>query len=112
MIIEKVIFDHLKKSLSVPVFVQFPKDIPDRFVLLDRVGGTESEHTKTASFAVQSYGMSIFEAASLNEDVKEAMSKAIELTQISRIDLDSDYNFTDEEMKIYRYQAIYDLVLF
>ena len=32
------------------------------------------------------------------------------LTNISSVKLNTDYDFTDEETKEYRYQAVYDLV--
>ena len=46
----------------------------------------------------------------LNERVKAAMGKMVSLDDISKAELNTDYNFTDPETKEYRYQAIYDLV--
>ena len=45
----------------------------------------------------------------LNEQVKEVVEQMIELPEISGIELNSDYNFTDEETKEYRYQAVFDI---
>lgn len=112
MIIEELIYKHLSGLLSVPVFFEYPLHPPEKFVMAERVGGSDDEMIRTVSFALQSYADSIFEAAKLNEDVKTTMEKLIESPAVSRVDLDSDYNFTDTEMKKYRYQAIYDLVLF
>ena len=38
------------------------------------------------------------------------MLQIIELSEITRVDLNSDYNFTDETTKQPRYQAVFDLV--
>ena len=51
-------------------------------------------------------------AAVLNDKVKKAMDKMIELPEISSCKLNSDYNFTDTETKRYRYQAVYNIVFF
>ena len=52
----------------------------------------------------------MYNAAKLNEEVKDAMEKIIEYTEISKCSLNSDYNFTDTKTKSYRYQAVFDLV--
>ena len=49
------------------------------------------------------------DAASLNEEVKQAMDDLISLNEICRSQLNSDYNFTDRNKRIYRYQAVYDV---
>ena len=44
--------------------------------------------------------------------VKEAMEKIVEMDDISKCQLNSDYNYTDTTRKKYRYQAVYDMVHF
>ncbi len=109
MIPERIVLDHLKKTLSVPVSMTTQED--ESYVLIERVGGTDG-FVRTASFAIQSYGTSLYEACRLNEEVKKAMNRLLESDQVSRVELDTDYNYTDESLKKYRYQAVYDLVLF
>ncbi|WP_143356913.1 hypothetical protein [Ileibacterium valens] len=112
MTAEKIVYDHLVKSMSVPVsFERFSKD-PERFIIIERVGGSITGHIEKASFAIQSYAESMFEACELNGLVREAMTDLIQSDLVSSVDLDSDYNWTDEETKKFRYQGIYDLVLF
>jgi hypothetical protein len=43
----------------------------------------------------------------MNEEVKAVMKNAITLDEISRVEVNSDYNFTDPTTKIYRYQAVF-----
>ena len=52
---------------------------------------------------------SMYEAAKLNEQLKEVVERLIELNEISNVSLNSDYNFTDTETKEYRYQAVFDI---
>ncbi|KZK42749.1 Phage-associated protein [Lactococcus cremoris] len=51
----------------------------------------------------------MYEAAKLNEKLKEVVEQLIELNEISNVSLNSDYNFTDTETKEYRYQAVFDI---
>lgn len=114
--IEQTIYDYLNSGvISVKAYLQQPRnnkhpDTPQRYVVIERTGGGESNLIKQATIAIQSYGDSMYEAASLNEEVKEAMRNIVTLDEVSRCHLNSDYNFTDLETKKYRYQAVFDLV--
>lgn len=105
--IEKITLDYLSEALSVPVYTEEPDNKPTTYVLLEKIGSSETNHIPTANMAIKSYGASLFEAASLNEVVKKAMKDMIQLDGISKVRLNSDYNFTDTETKRYRYQAIF-----
>lgn len=108
--IEQVILNHLNKCLTVPAYMEKPQNnIPLRYVLIEKTGSRRANHIKLSAFAIQSYAESLFEAAKLNEEVKKAMDNSAELNEISRAQLNSDYNFTNTEKKQYRYQAIYDI---
>ena len=62
-----------------------------------------------SSLAIQSYGASLYDAAKLNEKIKNLMYDLIEVPEVARVKLNSDYNFIDTEIKRYRYQAIFDI---
>jgi hypothetical protein len=51
----------------------------------------------------------MYKAAKLNDDVINAMNDLIELDDICRVELNSNYNYTDTETKEYRYQAVFDI---
>jgi len=110
--IEKIIKDYLDEQLSVPVYYEVPDDAPQRYVTLEKTGSGKSNHINNATFAIQSWAESTYEAAELNELVKEAMDDIVVLDEISRSALNSDYNFTDVTTKRHRYQAVYDLVFY
>ena len=106
--IEKTVLNYLKSALSVPVRMEIPaKNIPKRFVVLEKTGSSKVNRLPTATIAAQSYAESLLEAAELNEKVKAAFENMIQLDTISSIKLNSDYNFTDTQVKQYRYQCVY-----
>lgn len=107
--IETTILDYLSSVLPEPCSLEVPERPPARFVVLEKTGSSRENHINTASFAVQSYAPSLFEAAELNERVKAAMDDLIQLPDIFSSKLDSDYNFTDTATKKYRYQAVYNI---
>lgn len=108
--IEKIIFDYLKATLSVPIYMEVPaKNIPKKFVTIEKTGGGKDNHIGSAILAIQSYAGSLLLSAQLNEVVKDAMENAIVLDEIAKVQLNSDYNFTDTTTKQYRYQAVFEL---
>ena len=107
MMIEKTILDYLSGALSVPCVMEMPEKTPASFVMIEKTGSSVSNRISKATFAIQSYARTLFAAASLNEQVKEAMDMIIELDSISKCELNSDYNYTDTAMKAYRYQAVF-----
>lgn len=108
--IEEKLLNYLARQLEVPVRMEVPEDAPDEFVVIEKTGSGMENYIYTATFAVQSYAPTMYEAAALNEMVKDAMSGLTTLPCVSRSALNSDYNFTDTTEKRYRYQAVFDIV--
>ncbi len=136
MIIEKIVFDYLESLkfkelvmpqnkylvmpedkillvpdgyvLDVPCYAERPEKEPDRmYIVLEKTGSSEENRIPSATIAIQSYGTTLYEAAVLNEKVKEVMRDIVKLPSVSSCDLNSDYNFTYTAMKAYRYQAVF-----
>ena len=105
--IEEVILGYLDAALSVPCFMEMPEDKTDSFVVIEKIGSSITNRITKATFAIQSYGASLYDAAALNEQVKEAMDSMIVRDDISKVELNSDYNYTDTALKHYRYQAVF-----
>ena len=106
--IEQIIKDYLDGHFDVPSFLERPEKPPERYILLEKTGSSESNYINSATFAFQSYAESLFEAAKLNEQLKKCLNQSIEIAEISKAKLNTDYNFTDPERHEYRYQAVYD----
>lgn len=107
--IEIVIKQFLDGHLSVPSFLEKQNNMPDRYVVFEKTSGSKRNHLLSSTFAFQSYAKSMYDAATLNEELKSIVESMIELNEISGIKLNSDYHFTDTETKIYRYQAVFDI---
>ena len=107
--IEKMVKDYLKKTLSVSVFLEKQPDLPKKYVLIEKVGSGEENYIQNATIAIQSFGERLADATELNERVKKDMKNIIVLNEITKCELNSDYNYTDPRDKSYRYQAIFDI---
>lgn len=109
--IEAIVLNYLSDMLEVPVRMEEETNLPDRYVIVEKAGsGKTGKFLETSTIIIQSYAESLYEAAVLNEKVKEKMDDIITLNEITKSELNSDYNYTDAERKKYRYQAVYDLV--
>lgn len=106
--IETLLIDYLSEHLEVFVGMEAPEQTTD-YVLIDKTGSSRNNHIITSSFAIQSYGSTLYDAMLLNQEVTEAMSGLIELNQITKVELETDYNFTNTATKQYRWQAVYDI---
>lgn len=106
--IEKIIIDYLTEKLGCPVLPEKPARPFNRMVFVERTGG-RGRFIKNSTIALQSYEASMYEAAKLNDEVIAAMYEMEELPDITKVELNSNYNFTDTQTKEYRYQAVFDI---
>lgn len=116
--IELTLLNYLKSVLSVPVEMEKPTSNElVEYVLIQKTGSSQTNHINTAVFVIQSYSDTLYDAALLNEIVKNAMiGNGVDqygitaTTNISSCTLNSDYEYSDLTTKEYRYQAVFDLV--
>lgn len=106
--IEKTIVDYLSENLEVFVGMEAPEQITN-YVLVDKTGSSRSNHIITSRFAIQSYGATLYSAMLLNEEVESVMEGLLELDEITRVQLETDYNFTNTATKQYRWQAVFSI---
>ncbi len=107
--VEKIVKDYLQSSLGIPVRLEEEDNLGTEYVLVEKTGSSVENHIYRATLAIQSYAASLYNAAVLNERVKKAMDNMVELDDICKSDLNSDYNYSDTAKKKYRYQAVYDI---
>lgn len=110
--IEKTIKDYLDGHLSVPPFLMSEDVMPDKYVIFEKTSSSKQDYATSAAFAFQSYAPTLYEAAELNEELKDAVETMVELDEIAGVHFNSDYNYTDTETKRYRYQAVFDINYF
>ncbi len=114
--IEKTLISFLINKTSVldNVFAERPEKVPASYIVLEKTGSNTENMITTSTVAIQSccdsmQGKSFLDAAELNEELKDAMEDLIALDDIVMVDLNSDYNYTDNTTKEYRYQAVYEI---
>lgn len=106
--IELTICNYLHNKLELPVLPEKPKRPFGKMVFVERTGG-RGRFIKETTVAIQSYADSMFEAAELNDRVIEAMYGLIDYDEVTHVELNSNYNYTDTTTKEYRYQAVFDI---
>ncbi len=115
--IETTILTYLKSALSnTEVLMELPEvpsedypTFPEKLVIIELIGKSVENRIQDASIALQSYGPTLYEAALLDEQVRQAMDVIADSTEISGAHLASNYNFTDPETGRYRYQCVYEV---
>lgn len=108
--IEVTILNYLNSVLSDRVYMQRPAKEPKRYYLMELTGSSLDNTVFTSTLAIQSCAPTLYEAAEMSWSVVDAMRDAVSLDEVSKVDLNTNYNFTDPETKRSRYQAVFDLV--
>ena len=109
-IIETLIIDYLTEHIEVPTYATLPADVTLPCIVVEKTAGGYSETILDATIAVQSYGLTLEQAAQINDTVKWLLLEGFAgLNQVLNVTLNSDYNFTDTSTSRFRYQAVYDI---
>lgn len=109
--IEVTVLNYLKEAFpNTKVVMEIVPGLGDEFILIEKTGSGRSDRLDRSTFAVQSWSSSMYGAMLLNEQVVEAMLGITSIKEVSSVELNSDYNYTDTETKHPRYQAVFDLV--
>lgn len=108
--IEKVLLDYLNENLgNVKAFMERPERPPEEYILIEKTGGGVENMIYNSLITIQSFSDTLLHAAQLNDRVVKIVLNAIELPEITWVDLNSNYNYTDTGSKQYRYQAVFDV---
>lgn len=109
--IEAILVSELETALKVPVYVMFPENYPTEFIVLDRIGMNKTNYVTSYTIAIQSYGATAFQAATLNESVIDAMEELLTDNRFSRVHLNTSQMYTDTTRKLPRYQSTFEIVM-
>ena len=114
--IDTIIINYLTENgLSVGghVYAEVPESPPEAYIVIEKTGSGRTNRINRAMVAIQSVAdrnkKSLLDVMRINEEVKEAMDEIVRLPGIFSCELNSDYNFTNEATKEYRYQAVFNL---
>lgn len=107
--IEALLLDYLNERASVRWYGMRPKNEPERYGLIDKTGMTGDSKLSTSTFACQSYAPTLLEAAEISAELRGLLEGAVELAEITRVELTTEYNFTNTETRQPRYQAVFEV---
>lgn len=108
--IEATLISFLETKLTVPVYAMRPEKDPGDYVIVEKTGSSVTNQIYDVTVALQSYSDTLLGAATLNEEVKEAMIDFYSETEVGRVKLVTDYNYTNTSAKKFRYQAVYNVI--
>lgn len=107
--IELTVKEFIEARITVPLYMEYPENPPDSFVVL-RKGDSERDNLlDSAMLVVDSYGPSLLEAARLNELVKAVLDNLVLLDCVSSSRRGGDYPAYDTNNKKHRYQAVQNI---
>jgi hypothetical protein len=109
--IEKTIIGRLESAQVLPVYAEKPVEPPEAYILVEKTGGAETNHIRSATVAVQSVCRgSLLQACQLAEEHRKLMLDLVKEDNVFHCSVNSGpYNFTDPETKEYRYQTVYNI---
>ena len=110
--IEVLMLNHLAERLGVPVYAEVPERPPEQFVVIRKGDERRENFLRCATMLARSYGGSLLGSMELSGRVLAAMDTFTETPRISGCYCTGEYNFTDEETKRHRYQAVFDVYYF
>lgn len=97
--IETIVSEYLLQRVKEKVYMEVPEKPPERYVIIEKTGGSKENHICYSTLAIQSAAESLYQAAVLNEAVKQAMCDIADESEVCKCSLNSDYNFTDTATK-------------
>lgn len=111
--IEREIVAYLTERLDCTAYAEVPNPRPERFVTVERTGGTQDIYGAIdyPSVAVQSWEATRARAQALADEVDGLMlAMPLDIENVMGSDRNSLYNFPDPDSGQSRYQGIYELV--
>lgn len=109
MLIEQVVQDYLTNELgNIGVYPENPKPLPDKYVTFRIMDREKRNHINGVTFEFSSLASSKFEAAQLDELVRDAMENIIVIYDIS-CHFGGGNDDMDTSINKYRYRCYFNL---
>ena len=110
MIIEKTVLEYLQEQLNTAdVYPEIPEEIPDTFIVIDVIDRGKADHIDAVTMEIWSYAKTKYEAALLDEQVREAMDNMAVLPEIGSSTIGGGNDSNDKALKRYRYRCYYNI---
>lgn len=107
--VEVTLRNYLAENLSdVPVFMEYPKNPPQRFIMLQLADGGQTNHIDAVTFFVTIYAESLYAAAELKESVKTLLYESIIIPGITTSNLGQESAGLDSANHVYTYNLTFN----
>ena len=108
--IELDIKNFIESEFDYPAYMERPQTAIDTFFVIEKISGSRDEQIDFARVAVQTFAPSMYQAASLCEQLNDEMlNNFVTLPNITKVKLNSSYDHTDTTTKKYRYQSLFEI---
>ena len=95
------------------VYAETPVDPPNEYVLIQRTGGGSADYIRQHTIITETISRTDkLTAATLHEEVVEAMLRMADTADVYRCRLNSDYDATRADRKEYKYQALWEITVY
>ena len=92
---------------GVPVLAETPKNLPEKFIILQLIDRGKENHINEATIEFRCYAGTKFDAMVLDEELREALESFNEMSDIT-CHLGGGNDATDTVLKKYRYRCYFN----
>ena len=108
--IELDVKNFIEDNFEYPAYMERPGNGTETYFVIEKVSGTRDEYIDFARITVQTYAPSLYQAATLCDRLNDAMlTDFLTLPNISNVEINSTYNYTDTTTKKYRDQTLFEI---
>ena len=109
MLIEPVVLNYLKSNMTVSVYLEMPKSLPEKFVVFTIVDRGRKNFIDHVTVEFHSFAKKKLDAALIDEQVRMLMEDIIFLPEIAASRFGGGNDLNDPEVDRYRYRCYFNL---
>lgn len=109
MLIESVVLKYLNDNLDIPVYVDMPDRLPEKFVIFTIVDRGRRNFINHVTIEFHSYADKKLDAAEIDEKVRMLMEDIIFLPEVAASRLGGGNDLNDPQINKYRYRCYFNL---
>ena len=106
--IEVALRNYLTDNVDIPVLMEHPKTSKKKYILLQLADAGQINHIDAATFFVNVYADSLYDAAEIKEKVKTLLLDAISIPGITKSTLGQEQATTDSDNHLYLYNLTFN----
>lgn len=108
---ETIVKEYLDTAFAesgIPVYLEIPNDLPEKFIVFQRMDIGKENHIDAITLEFSAYADSKYDAALLDESLREAMDELHNTTDIT-CHLGGGNDNQDSVLKKYRFRSYFNL---